>query len=155
MKTTFHENPYAVDDGRFLARFVGVTEFSSDKARDKDGNPIPPGWKWEFELCEGQDAGKMANRITSKVPTLKNLCGKIMMSLADGNLADGIEFDSDAFKGFYYRITIRDGIISDNPPPSFVGTQRPSDGKDGDKKSIEQFAIGGKASDKPGDPVPF
>jgi hypothetical protein len=155
MKTTFHENPYAVDDGRFLARFKGIEWFKSDTAKDKNGDPMPPGWKWEFELCEGADSGKIANIITPSVPTLKNKCGRMMMALSDGIIQDGMEFDSDRYKGHYYRITIREGIISDNPPPSFVGARRPSENTSSDSVSEASQRSVGDGNKERDDPVPF
>jgi hypothetical protein len=155
MKTTFHENPYAIDDGRFLAKFKGIEPFQSENAVDKNGNKLPPGWKWEFTLCEGPHAGKIANIITPNVPTLKNKCGRMIMAVSDGVVRDGMEFDSDTYRGNYYRITIREGIISDSPPPSFVGTQRPSQnilsdaGNDAAQRGV---GSGNKGSDEP---IPF
>jgi hypothetical protein len=136
MKTTFYENPYEVDEGRFLARFLGESVYYNPEARGKDGKSIDPGYKWEWELSEGPDTGKRVNIITGQVPSLKNKCGRIIMALANGNLFDGSAFDSSKFVGFYYRVTIRDGLVSDNPSPSFVGTQRPSDAPEEDMGPI-------------------
>lgn len=155
MKTTYHENPYAVDDGRFLARFKGIEWFKSDTAKDKNGQPLPAGWKWEFDLCEGPDTGKIANTITPSVPSLKNKCGRMIQALSDGHIEDGMDFDSDMFRGFYYRITIREGIISDNPPPSFVGTQRPSNITTSHDNVSDAGVNQSEASDKPGEQTSF
>ena len=147
MKFTYKDDPYNVDDGRYLARFKEVVPFVSATAKDKDGNPIPPGLKWVFQIAEGPDTGCLVNKITSATPTKKNSCGRMLQALFDGGIDDGMEIDTGKMVGPVYRITVAEGNVSDNPTPRFVGYSLPN-------KPQEENGTGGSSGDSGGSEKP-
>lgn len=129
MKMTFTKSQYEMPDGKYLAKFMGVTMKDATGQLDKKGNPMPPGMTWDFEIVEGDQTGKKADKLTGRVPTPKSGCGKFLAAVSDTVLKDGQEVDLQQFVGQTYRITVEDNRISDNPPPARVyGSQAPASG---------------------------
>lgn len=117
MKMTFTKSQYEMPDGKYLARFLGVTLKDATGQRGQDGNLLPPGMTWDFEIAEGEHAGKKTDKLTSRMPTPKSACGKFLAAIADTVLKDGIEVDIDNYRGKLFRITVIENRVSDNPPP--------------------------------------
>lgn len=117
MKMTFTKSQYEMPDGKYLARFMGVTLRDATGQTGQDGKPLPPGMTWDFEIAEGESAGKKADKLTGRMPTPKSACGKFLAAIADTVLKDGVEVDIDNYRGKFYRITVIDNRVSDSPPP--------------------------------------
>jgi hypothetical protein len=132
VKITYKDDPYNVPDGRYLATFTKVEPFSSPTAKDKDGNAIPPGLKWVWTIAEGEHKGCLTNKITAATPTKKNSCGRIIQAIFDGMVDDGTDIDTAQMVGAFYRISVVEGNVSDNPSPKFLGHNRPTE--EGTKK---------------------
>jgi hypothetical protein len=121
MRITYDPNLYNFDDGRYLAKFIGVGPFNNAAASGKDGLPLGPAYKWCFMLVSGPDTDKVSGNITSMHPTVKNACGRMIMAVSDSDLDEEAPFDSDDFVGAFYMVTIRGGKLVDNPGPRFTG----------------------------------
>jgi hypothetical protein len=150
MKMTYTKSEYEMPDGKYLAKFVGVTmreDKPGDKPRlDRDGKPLPPAMTWDFEIVEGPEAGKKCDKLTGRVPTPKSGCGKMLVGITDTVLRDGQEVDLAGFVGQLYRVTVQDNRVSDNPPPARVYGSQP----------VPAAAAGGppKPPPRPGQPAP-
>lgn len=127
MKLTLHEKPFEVNDGRLLARFLGVYDHFNPNAKTRDGKPMGQQLKWLFQICEGEDTGKEVMTLTYRQCGLETIAGKMLMALADGALDLGEELDTGRFVNAYYRITVENGFISSKQLPIFVGYRRPSE----------------------------
>jgi hypothetical protein len=130
VKMTYTQSQYDVPNGKYLARFLGVT-MREDKPGDKprlgdDGKPLPPAMTWDFEIAEGSAVGKRCDKLTGRVPTPKSGCGKMLMAIADAVLADGQSVELDDFVGSFYRVAVIDNRVSDSPAP--VRVQAPTAG---------------------------
>ena len=122
MKMTYTKSAFEMPDGKYVAKFRGVT-YREDRPGDKprigqDGNPLPPAMTWDFEIAEGPEAGKKCDKLTGRIPTPKSGCGKMLVAITDTILKDGAEVDLDQFVGKRYRITVLDNRVSDNPAPT-------------------------------------
>jgi hypothetical protein len=125
MKMTYTKSQFDIPDGKYLAKFLGVS-MREDKPGDKprlgdDGKPLPPAMTWDFEIAEGPSAGKRSDKLTGRVPTPKSGCGKMLAAITDAVLRDGQEVDLDSFVGKFYRVTIEDNRVSDKSPPVLTG----------------------------------
>lgn len=120
MKLTFTKSQFEIPDGKYLAKFMGVTLKDATGQLDQRGHPLPPGMTWDFQIVEGEQSGKKADRLTGRTPTPKSGCGKFLAAVSDTVLKDGQEVDLQQFVGQLYRITIQDNRVSDNPPPARV-----------------------------------
>lgn len=127
MKLTIHEKPYEIDDGRYLAQFVGVFPHHNPEAKTAEGRLIGPQLKWVFRIAEGENSGKEPITMTSRLPSLANTCGKILSALSNDTAVEGEECDTNRFVNAYYRISVKNGFITVDPPPSFVAFRRPND----------------------------
>jgi hypothetical protein len=121
MRITYDPDLYNLSDGRFIAKFVRVIPHTSSKPDPKTGQIYPPGLKWEFELCSGEDTGKPASCITGERPTKKNSCLRIMSGIVGHPLDEQEAVDTDQYVGKFYMVTITDGGLSHQFPPQFVG----------------------------------
>lgn len=122
---TYTKSAFEMPDGKYLARFVGVTMRDlkpGEKPRlGEDGNPLPPAMTWDFEIADGPSAGKRADKLTGRIPTPKSGCGKMLAAISDSVLKGGEEIDLDLFRGKIYRITVIENRVSDSPGPVLVG----------------------------------
>jgi hypothetical protein len=125
MKMTYTKSQFEMPDGKYLAKFVGVTLREATGQLDQKGQPLPPGMTWDFEIVEGDQAGKKADKLTGRTPTPKSGCGKFLAAISDTVLKDGQEVDLAGFVGQLYRITVQDNRVSDNPPPARVYGSQP------------------------------
>jgi len=124
MKFTYTKSAFEIPDGKYAAKFLGVT-LRDDKPGDRprlgqDGKPLPPAMTWDFEIVEGEQVGKKCDKMTGRVPTPKSGCGKLLAAIADAVLGDGTEVDIENYAGQVYRITVQENRVSDSPPPMRV-----------------------------------
>lgn len=120
MKLTYGKAEYEVDDGKYVARFLGVTMRDPTGQLGRDGKPMGPAMTWDFEITEGPAAGKKVDKLTSRSPTPKSSCGKLLAAVCDSVLKDGTEVDLAQFVGRSYRITVQENRVSDSPPPILI-----------------------------------
>lgn len=123
MEMTFTKGQYDVPEGKFIGQFLGLKLLSDTGAKDRDGNLLPPAMAWEFQIVEGEYAGKKCDRVTGRQPTPKSGCGKMLAAVTDQILKDGGTYDPEQFKGKLYRLTVEEKPtgggtrVSDNPAP--------------------------------------
>ncbi len=129
MKMTYTSSEFEIADGKYMAQFLGCTYREATGQLDPRGNPMPPPMTWDFEIVEpGDYRGKKADRLTGRQPTAKSACGKILSAITDSVLKKGEEVDIEKFVGKFYRLTIVDNRVSDNPPPVLVPDYQPANG---------------------------
>ena len=126
---TYSKSQFEMPDGKYVARFMGVTmrdEEPGAKPRlGADGKPLPPAMMWNFEIAEGPEAGKRSDRLTGRIASGKSGCAKMLAAISDTILSDGIEVDLDRFVGKFYRVTVQENRISDNPCPVLIPNYQP------------------------------
>lgn len=131
MKMTFTKSQYDVPEGKYTARFTGVTLKDASGKLDEKGKPMPPAMTWDFVIVGGEHDGKQVDRLTGRTPTPKASCGKMLAAISDEVLKDGTEVDLGAFVGKLYRITVEASNgdrtrLSDSPPPVRIYDERPA-----------------------------
>jgi hypothetical protein len=127
MKMTFTKSAFEMPDGKYMARFEGTTERAATGQLDQRGNPMPPGMTWDFTIVEpGENNGKKTDRLTGRQPTAKSGCGKFLAAITDSVLRDGQEVDLSQYVGKYYRVTVQENRVSDNPAPVLVPGYNPA-----------------------------
>lgn len=87
----------SVPPASYHAKFVGV--------ESAEANQFGPGLRWVFEISGGAHAGTRVSRTTGAVPTLKNACGKLLMSVSGRNTV-GETVDVSVFAGKVYLIIV-------------------------------------------------
>jgi hypothetical protein len=117
MKLTYSKSQYDVPEGQYTAKFTGL-ELLEPKPGEgprmgRDGKPMAPGMAWRFEIAEGPEAGKRPDRVTSRLPTPKNICGRFLVAVTGQILKDGMEVDTDRYIGKFYRINVIEKDQSD------------------------------------------
>lgn len=114
------ESKFGAPKGIYIGKFLGIQPMKNDgKPRlGKDGKPMPDGVEWQFEISEGDYAGKIVGRITSAMPTTKNSCGTLLMGLCGKALTANDEIDANDYVGHIYQIVV--GPSRDNPEKTQV-----------------------------------
>ena len=110
MKFTPQDKP-CLPVGAYVGRFVGVVpqDTSSPTWRPSvgnDGNPLPPGIIWSWEVIGGPHDGQLADRMTGKAPTLKSTCAAVLSALFERPVRIGEELDTDALIGTLWRFHV-------------------------------------------------
>lgn len=131
MQLTFSKSKFDVAEGQYLARFTG-TELLEPKPGEqprlgKDGKAMAPGMAWRFEIAEGECTGKIADRVTGRLPGPKNLCGRFLTAVSGQLLKDGMTVDLQQFVGKLYRINVVQKEQSDGTCVSDMGLVRAYD----------------------------
>lgn len=99
MKFRMGESKFDVPQGTYRAKFLGVEESEHPE--------FGAGYKWQFEVVDQTVyRGKIAGRSTSKEPSLKNACGRMLQGLTGGQLAVAQEVDIEQFVGRVYTILV-------------------------------------------------
>jgi hypothetical protein len=115
MLLTFTKSKFDVAEGQYLARFLGVDLLEPKPGEaprlGQDGKPMAPGMAWRFEIAEGESLGKIADRVTGRVPGPKNVCGRFLAAVSGQILKDGMTVDLGQFVGKLYRINV---VAKDN-----------------------------------------
>lgn len=129
MEMTYTKSAFEMPDGKYLARFLGVTmredEPGAKPRLGNDGKPMGPAMTWDFEIADGPEQGKKADKLTGRLPTPKSGCGKMLVAISDRVLKEGEKVNLDEFVGRFYRITVIDNRVSDNPGPVLERTAVP------------------------------
>lgn len=110
MKLTFTKSKFDVPEGQYVTRFAGL-EMLDPKPGEaprlgRDGKPMAPGMAWRFEILEGPETGKQADRVTGRIPGPKNVCGRFLAAVTGQLLKDGMEVDLDQYVGKRYRVNV-------------------------------------------------
>ncbi|MBY0461006.1 MAG: hypothetical protein K2V38_27105 [Gemmataceae bacterium] len=87
----------SVPPASYNAKFVGV--------ESAEANQYGPGLRWVFEIVGGSHAGTRVSRMTGAMPTLKNACGKLLMSVSGKNSV-GETIDLSQYAGKVYLIIV-------------------------------------------------
>lgn len=87
-----------VPPGDYLAAYLGV----------EDTNHIDygPGLRFQFEVTEGEYAGRKVSRYAPPQPTLGNITGRIIAGLVGRVLRRDEELDIEQYVGQEYRVTV-------------------------------------------------
>lgn len=121
MKFRLDSSIYDLEDGRFIAQFLGVVPFDVSRL---PLNPYPnsgPVVKWEFHIESGPNVGKPCSTLTQQYPTAKNSCTRMLCGICRTALKEGDEIDPDAFQGCFYAVSIIDGKLDNKFPPQYLG----------------------------------
>jgi hypothetical protein len=117
MKFRVKESQFGAPVGVYLSKFIGT------KMADKP-TEFGQGRVWEFEITTGPFKGRIVSRVTDTEPTIKNSCGKMILSLV-GELPADREIDVAPCVGRAYQVVIepsRSGkgtrVGSVLPPPA-------------------------------------
>lgn len=107
---TVQDRP-ALPVGPYVGRFVGASHQDTSgpgwkPAIGRDGQALPPGLIWSFEIIEGPHAGAIADRMTGKVPTPASTCGVLLSALLERPISVGDEIDTDVLIGTIWRFHI-------------------------------------------------
>lgn len=99
--------------GPYVGRFVGAAHQDTSgpgwkPAIGRDGNPMPPGLIWSFEITEGPRAGEIADRMTGKAPTPGSTCGAMLSALFERPIRVGEELDVDSLIGTMWRFHVEE-----------------------------------------------
>ena len=65
-----------------------------------------PGWRWIFEVAQGNLKGKQCFRTTKDTPTPNNSCGYFLASLAGEIPRENLEIDPDEYVGRRYSVMV-------------------------------------------------
>ena len=102
MKVKMGESKFGAPLGPpYTAEFVQVEEVEA-----KPGTDYGPGWRWQFRIVEGEHAGKLVSRTTSREPSQKNACGKMLTAVTGRPLAVNDEVDLAGYVGKRYLVTM-------------------------------------------------
>lgn len=158
MKMTYTKSQFEMPDGKYVAKFLGVTmreEEAGAKPRlGQDGKPLPPAMTWDFEIVEGPEAGKRADKLTGRIASGKSGCAKMLAAVSDTILGDGVEVDLDRFVGKFYRITVQENRISDSPWPILLPPDyRPATAPNGRAAAPAAPPSGNGGTPNAGDPA--
>lgn len=128
MILTFNKGESDLEDGRYLARFLGVSTFKNNGQRGRDGELLSDGIAWKFQIEHpGPMDGKAVFCISDQKITMKNKTGRMITAITGRPMPETFEFDSRKYENFYYIIYIQEGKISDKLIPQFVSARRPND----------------------------
>jgi hypothetical protein len=114
MATVLTVSAGGVPPGSYLAVFTGGEPTS---------NEYGDGLRWQFEVLTGPFKGGKTSRTTTRIPTTKNSCGKMLSGLAGKPLAPGEDHDIESFIGKKYLIVVTTTdsggtrVDSVSPPP--------------------------------------
>lgn len=110
MKLTFTKSKFDVPEGQYVAQFLGLQMLDPKPGEGprlgQDGKPMPPGMAWRFQILEGPESGKQADRISGRQPSPKNVCGRFLAAVSGQILKDGMEVDLEQYVGKKYRINV-------------------------------------------------
>jgi len=102
MKVTDTADKFSVPIGTYHARLLGNKEMPpSTKYPDSK-----PSFAWEFEIIEGEHAGKVSSRFTPQNVSTGNSLGKFMRELLARNIVNNEEIDTARLIGKNYLITV-------------------------------------------------
>lgn len=113
------ESKFGAPAGVYLAHFRRVEPLKK--------STYGPGIAWRFEIADGPFKGKIVDRITDPIPTLRNSCGKLIAALTGKALVTGQDIDVQPSVDHLYQITLEQkqsgngtrivGIKQPPPPP--------------------------------------
>jgi len=152
---TFSKGQFDVPEGKYACRFLGIKMLDDTGAKDKDGKPLPPAMAWEFQVSEGEHAGKKVDRVTGRQPPPRSGCGKMLAAVTDQILKDGQQYDINGLIGQPYRVTVEEKPtgngtrVSDNPAPVRMYGGPPSNPAPRPATAASAPADGHAASDTP------
>jgi hypothetical protein len=133
------ESKFGAEPGLYAAKFRGVIELRDNGSPrlGKDGKPMPPGIEFQFEIVTaGPFQGNIVSRITSKTPTMKNSCGRMLDGLAGRALGINESFNVDTCIGRTYQILIDRSAA--NPARTQVDRILPPSGATGAHSGFRQ-----------------
>jgi hypothetical protein len=100
MEFTVSESKFGAPVGVYKAKFVGC------KSPNKPHPEFGEGVAWAFEIVGGEHAGRVVERMTSKSPTAKNSCGKMLAGLLGSLPAAGAKVTINDCIGRVYQIVL-------------------------------------------------
>jgi len=109
MKVSDSATRFIVPVGFYRARLLGFKEMEANQ-KFKDSKPS---YVWEFEIIEGEQAGKTVGRFTPQVVAAANGLGKLMVELLGRPLVTDENIDVEKLINVAYEITVgygQDGV---------------------------------------------
>jgi hypothetical protein len=117
MKFTISEGKFGVPVGHYQTRFLGahprVPQPGQQPLLGRDGQPMPPGLEWQFEVLGGEYAGKVTSRTTGQDASPKNACGRMLADITGQPVWVGVEIDITPYVGRPYQVRVGQNPNSD------------------------------------------
>jgi hypothetical protein len=102
LKAIEQMSKFDVPVGSYRAKLVGYKEMPpSQQFPDSK-----PSWAWEFEVAEGEHAGKITSRFTPQTLTTGNGLGKMLGEMLGRKIIGGEDIDVQKLIGKTYQITV-------------------------------------------------
>lgn len=96
------KDKFNVPTGNYLSKLIGFKEMPASTLFPDSG----PSWVWEFEILQGEHAGKIASRFTPQKATTNNNLGKMLSEMYGRKIAANENIDLAALVGKQYTITV-------------------------------------------------
>lgn len=150
MQLTYEAIP-SLPVGAYVGRFLGYRDAPPPQPGQRvptgrDGNALQPGMIWEWEVTDGPEKGKIADRMTGKQPTPKSACTAIAAAVSGAMFQEGLSIDFTQFVGKLYRFNVEPREMSDGTRVSALGLARAYD--------LEAAARGGQPTAAANGPPP-
>ena len=102
LTVTEEKDKFNVPTGNYVAKLLGFKEMPASTMFPDSG----PSWVWEFEIVQGEHAGKIASRFTPQKATTNNNLGKMLSEMHGRKLTANDKFDLNMLIGKEYLITV-------------------------------------------------
>lgn len=131
MQLTFESIP-SIPVGQYVGRFLGFRDQPPPMPGQKggvgrNGAVLPPGYIWEWEIIDGPERGKIADRLTGKQPTPKSACAAVAAAVSGVMFEEGRSIPFEQFVGKIYRFNMEPREMSDGTRVSVLGLARAYD----------------------------
>jgi hypothetical protein len=111
------EGKFGVPAGIYRVKFLGCQLRQPQPGQQpllgRDGQPMPPGMEWQFEVLDGEWTGKVTSRTTGQDATPKNACGRMLADVTGLPVRVGIEVDERQYIGRVYQVRVGQNPNSD------------------------------------------
>lgn len=102
LKAIEQASKFDVPVGTYKAKLVGYKEMPpSQQFPDSK-----PSWAWEFEVVDGEHAGKITSRFTPQTLTTGNGLGKMLREMLGRQIVGGENVDVEKLIGKTYQVTV-------------------------------------------------
>lgn len=110
MLLTYTTSPFDVPEGQYVGKFLGLEMLEprpgEGPRRGPDGREMQPAMAWRWEIVGGDSAGRIADRVSSRSPTPKNVAGRLLSAITGLILREGDNVELGEYVGKYYRLSV-------------------------------------------------
>lgn len=152
MRFKFDPALYELADGRYIAKFIGVSEVPPEQIRNQQFPNSGPTIAWNFSFENGENHGKTGRVLTPAQLTPKNATMRMACGIMRRVIAEDEEFDTNGMNGFYYAVSVIDGYPSNKFAPQYLGKDLQTAMRTFDPDATQ---IDPKEPLKPDEPLPY